>query len=155
MVVSASTGKTKLIGSSTFNLEATWAPHGESLLFREGSGLKIFSIKENASRTIYQALAGKTIGGMEIYSTVWSPNGSRVIFTERDTSASSTTPQKLFLISPDNGTLSTLGNAPDGYRLSELRWSPDGSKIVATGKSISSERAPTYGYWVMENFLPK
>jgi Tol biopolymer transport system component len=124
-------------------------------MFREGSGLRIFSLKENTCRTVYQAPAGKTIGGMEMYGTAWSPNGGRVIFTERDTSASSTSPQKLFLVSPGDGSLKTIGEAPEGYRLSELRWSPDGSKIVATGRSISSARAPIYEYWVMENFLPK
>jgi Tol biopolymer transport system component len=155
MLVSVSNGASKLIGSSTLALEATWAPHGESLMFREGSGLRIFSLKENASRTVYQAPAGKTIGGMEVYGTAWSPNGSRVMFTERDTSASSTSSQKLLLLSLGDGSLKTVGGAPEGYRFSELRWSPDGSKVVATGTSISSARTPGYEYWVMENFLPK
>ena len=155
MVVSVSNGTTNYLGSSNSILEATWAPEGESLMFRDGSSLKIFTLKENTIRTLYQAQGGKIIGGMEMYATAWSPDGNHVIFTERDTSASSTTPQKLFLINPDNGTLSTLGDAPEGYPLSELRWSPDGSRIVATGKSISSASAPIYEYWVMENFLPK
>jgi Tol biopolymer transport system component len=155
MLVSVSNGASKLIGSSTLDLEATWAPHGESLMFREESRLRIFSLKENASRTAYQAPAGRTIGGMEMYATAWSPNGSCVIFTERDTSASSTSPQKLFLINPGDGSLKTAGEAPEGYRLSELRWSPDGSKVVTTGKSTRSARAPMYEYWVMENVLPK
>jgi Tol biopolymer transport system component len=155
MVVSVWNGITKYIGSSNTILEATWSPDGESLLFREGSGLKIFSMKENTSRTLYQASAGKMIGGMEMYATSWSPDGNNVIFTERDTSGSSFTRQKLYLINPDNGTLNPLGDAPEGYPLSELRWSPDGSKVVATGKSVNSARAPIYEYWVMENFLPK
>jgi len=99
MVISVSNGTTKYLGSSNSILEATWAPNGESLIFREGSGLKIYSLKENDARTLYQT--------------------------------------------------------PAGYPLSELRWSPDGNRIVATGKSISSARAPMYEYWIMENFLPK
>ncbi|MEI6048973.1 MAG: tetratricopeptide repeat protein [Bacteroidota bacterium] len=155
MLISGSNGVSRLIGSSTPGLEATWSLHGESLLFREGSRLKIFSIKENNSRTLYQAPSGKTIGGMEMYGTAWSPDGSRIMFTERDTSASSTSPQKLFMINSGDGSLKTIGEAPSGYRLSELRWSPDGSKVVATGRSISSASAPYYEYWVLENFLPK
>jgi Tol biopolymer transport system component len=155
MVVSVSDGIPKLVGSSTPRLEATWAPHGESLMFRERSGLRIFSLKDNTSRAVYQAPAGKTVGGMEMYGTAWSPDGSRAIFTERDTSASSTSPQKLFLLSPGDGSLKTLGEAPEGYRLSEIRWSPDGSNIVATGQSTRSASAPTYEYWVMDNVLPK
>ncbi len=68
MVVSVSNGAIKYIGSSTDNLEVTWAPNGEKLTFREVSGLKIFSLKENSARTLYQVLAGKTIGGMEMYA---------------------------------------------------------------------------------------
>jgi Tol biopolymer transport system component len=154
-LVSVSNGVLRNIGSASLNLEAAWAPNSESLMFREGFVLKIFSLKENTSHTLYQAPAGKTIGGMEIYATSWSLDGSRFIFTERDTSALSISPQKLFLINPGDGSLKTLGETPEGYRLSELRWSPDGNKIVATGKSISSEHAPGYEYWVMENFLPK
>jgi len=154
-LVSVSNGVSRHIGSASLNLEAAWAPNSESLMFREGTGLKIFSLKENTSHTLYQAPAGKTIGGMEIYATSWSKDGGRFIFTERDTSELSTSPQKLFLINPGDGSLKTLGEAPEGYHLSELRWSPDGNKIVATGKSISSEHAPGYEYWVMENFLPK
>jgi Tol biopolymer transport system component len=155
MLVSVSNGVSKLIGSSTLDLEATWAPHGGSLMFREGSGLRIFSLNDNTRRTVYQAPAGKTIGGMEMYGTAWSPNGSCVIFTEKDTSVSSTSPQKLFLISPGDGSLKTIGEAPEGYRLREIRWSPDGSKVVATGESTRSACAPMYEYWVMENVLPK
>jgi Tol biopolymer transport system component len=155
MVVSVSNGAIKNIGCSTGNLEATWAPDGENLMFREGSGLKIFSLKENSARTLYQAPAGKTVGGMEMYANSWSPNGSRFIITEKDTSAKSFSPQKVIMINLVNGSVSTLGDAPKGYPLSELRWSPDGSKITATGESINSARAPIYEYWVMENFLPK
>lgn len=155
MVVSASNGATKFIGSSTLSLEASWAPHGEKLMFRERSSLKISSLKESRTRTLYQAPAGKTIGGMEMYANSWSPNGNSFIFTERDTSALSTSPQKLFLINPDDGSLKTLGESPESYQLSELRWSPDGSKIAATGKSINSAHVPTYEYWVLENILPK
>ncbi len=54
-----------------------------------------------------------------------------------------------------DGSTSALGEAPGGYRLSELRWSPDGSKVIATGNSISTKQAPAYEYWVLENFLPK
>ena len=155
MVVSISDGKTKYLGFSNSILEATWAPKGESLVFREGSGLKIFSIKDNISRTLYQAPAGKTIGGMEMYANSWSPNGNRFIITERDTSATSTSPQKLLMINLSDGSTSALGEAPAGYPLSELRWSPDGSKVIATGKSKSSASTPIYEYWVMENVLPK
>jgi Tol biopolymer transport system component len=155
MVVTVSNGATKYIGSSTDNLEATWEPNGESLMFRDGSGLKIFSLKENNARTLYQAPAGKTIGGMEMYANSWSPDGSRFIITQRDTSATSTSPQKLIMINLSDGLPSALGEAPEGYPLSELRWSPDGRKIIATGKSINSTDAPIYEYWVMENFLPK
>jgi Tol biopolymer transport system component len=154
-VVYVSDGKVKNIGSSTGNLEATWSPNGEGLMFREGSQLKIFSLKENSARTLYQAPAGKTIGGMEMYANSWSPNGSRFIITERDTSAISTSLQKVIMINLANGSVSALGEAPKGYPLSELRWSPDGSKIIATGQSINSASAPIYEYWVMENFLPK
>ena len=155
MVVSVSNGETKYIGSSTASLETTWGPNSESLMFRDGSGLKIFSLKENSARTLYQAPAGKTIGGMEMYANSWSPNGNRIIITERDTSATSTSPQKLIMINVNDGSSRVLGKTPEGYPLSELRWSPDGSKITATGKSINSARAPIYEYWVMENFLPK
>jgi dipeptidyl aminopeptidase/acylaminoacyl peptidase len=48
-----------------------------------------------------------------------------------------------------------LGEAPIGYRLKELRWSPDGSRVMATGNSIRNVPASTYEYWVLENFLPK
>jgi Tol biopolymer transport system component len=155
MVVTLSNGAIKYIGSSTDNLEVTWAPNGEKLMFKEVSGLKIFSLKENSARTLYQVPAGKTIGGMEMYANSWSPNGNRFIITERDTSATSTSPQKLIMINLSDGSTSALGEAPGGYPLSELRWSPDGSKVIATGQSISSTRAPIYEYWVIENFLPK
>ena len=39
-----------LIGSA-HDPEATWAPHGESLLLREGSGLRIYSRKDNTRLT--------------------------------------------------------------------------------------------------------
>ena len=90
-----------------------------------------------------------------MYANSWSPNGSRFIITERDTSAISTSLQKVIMINLANGSVSALGEAPKGYPLSELRWSPDGSKIIATGQSINSASAPIYEYWVMENFLPK
>jgi Tol biopolymer transport system component len=155
MVVSVKNGATKFIGTSTLNLEANWSTHGESLMFREGSILKIFSVNESNNRTLYKAPAGKTIGGMEMYANNWSPNGNRIIITERDTSKTSTFPQKLILINQVDGSFSVLGEAPKGYRLSELRWSPDGSKIVASGNSIRSEHTSGYEYWVLENFLPK
>lgn len=155
MVVSVSNGKTKFIGSSTLNLEASWSPDGESLMFREGSRLQIFSVKENAARTLYQASAGKTIGGMEMYASAWSPDGSRFIFTESDTSMSKTSTQKLILINLHDGSFNQLADAPAGYRLSELRWSPDGRKLMATGHSTNSEFAPLYNYWILENFLPE
>ncbi|HOW24764.1 MAG TPA: tetratricopeptide repeat protein [Bacteroidales bacterium] len=155
MIVNVSNGTIKLIGASTVNLEATWSPEGESLMFREGSGLQIFSVKENAARSLYQASAGKTIGGMEMYASAWSPDGSRFIFTESDTSMSKTSTQKLILINLHDGSFNQLADAPAGYRLSELRWSPDGRKLMATGHSTNSEFAPLYNYWILENFLPE
>lgn len=155
MIVSVSDRRTSYIGAYTPRLEATWSPNSESLMYRQGSSLKMFSLTGNASRTLYEAPAGKTIGGMEIYSPSWSPDGNRFIFTERDTSAISTARQKLILLNPGNGSVKQLGEVPDGYQLSELRWSPDGSKVMATGRSISSTKAQLYNYWVMENFLPK
>jgi Tol biopolymer transport system component len=155
MVISVSDGTSRHIGSSTLNLEATWAPGGENLMYREGSSLRIFSVKGNTSLTLYQAPAGKTIGGMEMNANSWSPNGNNFIFTERDTSALSTSPQKLILVHPGDGSVSKLGEAPVGYRLTELRWSPDGSRVLATGKSTGSTGAPRYEYWMLENFLPK
>jgi len=155
MVISVPNGATKHIGSSTSNLESAWAPHGESLMFREGSAQRIFSLKDNTTRTLYQAPAGKTIGGMEMYANSWSPNGNRVILTEQDTSAISASLQKIILVNPADGSFSVLGEAPKGYRLKELRWSPDGSKAIATCNSSVNARVPTYEYWVLENFLPK
>lgn len=155
MMVNVSSGTSMLIGSSTVNLEATWAPDGERLIFREGSRLKIFSLKENSTRNVYQAPEGKMIGGMELYASAWSPDGNRFIFTESDTSISSPLPQKLILMNPGDGSVNVLGAVPTGYRLSDLQWSPDGRKVVATGNSIRSEDAPLYNYWIMENFLPK
>lgn len=155
MVASVPDGATNYIGTSTLNLEAAWAPQGDRLMFREGSALRIFSLKENATSTLYQAPSGKTIGGMEIYANSWSPNGNRFIFAERDTSAASASPQILVIIDPVDKSVSLPGEAPEGYRLSELRWSPDGTKVMATGRSIRSTDAPLYNYWVMENFLPK
>jgi len=155
MIISVLDRKSRYIGSYTPHLEATWSPNSESLMFREGSSLKIFSLKGNISRTLYEAPSGKTIGGMEIYAPSWSPDGDSFIFTERDPSAISTSRQKLFLINPGNGSIKNLGEVPEGYQFSELRWSSDGSKVVATGRSISNIGAPVYEYWVMENFLPK
>ena len=155
MVISVSDGTPKHIGSSTVNLEATWSPNGENLMFREGSSLRVYSVKEKVPRTLYQAPAGKTIGGMEMYANSWSSYGNRIIITEQDTSATSTSPQKLILINAADGSFNVLGEAPQGYRLSELRWSPDASKVIATGNSISTKQAPAYEYWVLENFLPK
>jgi Tol biopolymer transport system component len=155
MVISVSDGTTRHIGTSTLTREATWAPDGESLLFREGRELKIYSPEENISRTIYQAPAGKAIGGMEAYATAWSPDGIHIVITEGDAQASSVSPQKVIMIDADNGSPDMSVEVPAGYRLSELRWSPDGSRVLATGKSTGSTGAPGYEYWVMENFLPK
>ena len=155
MVISVSDRMPRLIGSSTVNLEATWSPNGENLMFREDSSLRVFSVKGKITRTLYQAPAGKTIGGMEMYANIWSPDGNRVIITEQDTSASSPSPQKLIMINPVNGSASMLGEAPLGCRLSELRWSPDGSKVIATGNSINTKSSQRYEYWMLENFLPE
>ena len=155
MVISVSDGTPRHIGSSTVNLEATWSSNGENLMFREGSSLKVFSIKSKTTRTLYQAPAGKTTGGMEMYANSWSSNGNRIIITEQDTSATSIYPQKLIMINAADGSFKVLGEAPEGYRLSELRWSPDGSKVIATGNTISTKQAPAYEYWVLENFLLK
>ena len=155
MVISVSDGTPKHIGSSTVNLEATWSPNGENLMFREGSSLRVYSVKEKVPRTLYQAPAGKTIGGMEMYANIWSPDGNHVIITEQDTSEASVSAQKLILINPADGSSRVLGEAPKGYRLKELRWSPDGNRVMATGNSIRSVPASTYEYWVLENFLPK
>ena len=155
MVISVSDGIPRHIGSSTVNLEATWSSNGENLMFREGSSLRVYSVKGKVTRTLYQAPAGKTIGGMEMYANIWSPDGNRVIITKQDTSAASVSLQKLILINPADGSFNMLGEAPKGYRLKELRWSPDGSRVMATGNSIRNVPASTYEYWVLENFLPK
>jgi WD40 repeat protein len=155
MVISVSDGTTRHIGASTLNLEATWAPDGESLLFREERELKIYFPEKNISRTIYQAPAGKAIGGLEVYATAWSPDGKHIVITESDAPESSVSPQKVIMIDADDGSPGMSVEAPAGYRLSELRWSPDGSRVLATGKSTGSTGAPGYEYWVMENFLPK
>ena len=155
MVISVLNGSTKYVGSSTLNLEATWSPNGESLMFREGSSLRVYSVKGKVTRTLYQAPAGKTIGGMEMYANIWSPDGNRVIITEQDTSVASTSPQKLMMINVADGSFSVLGEAPTGYQLRELRWSPDGSRLMATGNSVHNVTASTYEYWILENFLPK
>lgn len=155
MVISVSDWTPRHIGYSTVNLEATWSSNGENLMFRERSSLRVYSVKGKVTRTLYQAPDGKTIGGMEMYANSWSPNGGRFIFTERDTSVLSTSPQKLIIINPDDGSVSNPVDVPEGYRLTELRWSPDGNRILATGKSTGSTGAPRYEYWVLENFLPK
>jgi len=154
MVASVSNGKTKLIGSSPLYLEATWSPDSESLIFNQGSRLMIFSVKDSSTRTLYQAPGGKTIGGMEMYANSWSPNGNYFVFTERDTSVSITPPQKINITNTGDGSVRTVGEAPAGYRLSELRWSPDGSRVIATGNTVSNKQAQQYEYWVLENFLP-
>jgi hypothetical protein len=155
MTISVPDGNKKLIGTSTLNLEATWSPHGENLMYREGNRLRLYSLKDNTSRTLYEAPSGKKVGGMEMYSPSWSPDGRSFIFTESDTSAIPASPQKLMMIRPDNGSVKILGEVPEGYLLSDLRWTPDGKMVVATGNTVSRQINPLYSYWVLENFLPK
>ena len=154
-VVSVPDGVIRYVGSSTLNLEATWSPDGDRLMFREGTNLRVFSVKGNDTRTIYKAQAGKTIGGMEMYANAWSPNENRVLLSEQDSSGASISPQKVIIVNPTDGSFSVMGEAPKGYLLKELRWSPDGSKALATCNSSVNARVPTYEYWVLENFLPK
>ncbi|MBN1388893.1 MAG: PD40 domain-containing protein, partial [Bacteroidales bacterium] len=155
MVVSVSGGEIRHIGSSTRNLETTWSQDGENLVFREGAGMKIFSPEDGSIRTLYRAPEGKILGGMEMYACSWSPNGNYFVFTESDTSESSTSRQKIILINPIDGSFKVIGEAPEGYRLSELRWLPDGSRVIATGNSTSTKDTLPYEYWLLENFLPK
>ncbi len=114
MIISVLDRITRYIGPYTPYLEATWSPDSESLMYRENSRFKIFSLKSNTSRILYEAPAGKTIGGMEIFAPAWSPDGNSFIFTERDTSAVSASPRN-FSNKPGNGSFKQLGEAPDGY----------------------------------------
>jgi len=155
MLLSLSNGTSSYIGMSTLALEATWAPDGQSIAFRERSALRVFSLKNHTARTLYQAPAGKAIGGMEMYGMTWSPDGGSIIVAERDTSGSVVHPQRLFLVSTRDGSLKPLGEAPNGYQLSDLRWSPEGGRILATASNTSNTSTPLYEYWVIENFLPR
>jgi hypothetical protein len=59
------------------------------------------------------------------------------------------------MINPGDGSINTPGEAPEGYQLNELRWSPDGTGVIATGNSTAGKRLQQNEYWVLENFLPK
>jgi len=128
-----------------------WSPSGQQMVWTDGRKLILLSLETNLSRTLYEVSTDKLPG-----NSTWSPNGSFIVFVVKDSSAIPLNRPELHIVSPQGGSVRRLAEAPKGYDiLEDLQWSPDGGKIMATGRSAASLKAPFVEYWVMENFLPK
>ena len=131
-------------------MPGTWSPDSRHLLWGDGQRLKVYSVEDRQSETLFEAGVDQAL----LDDWLWSPNGRFIVFGLRDT-ASETNPAEFFIMpAAERGTPTLLARAPGGFtRFGGLRWSRDGRKILATGGGSGPARAG-YEYWIMENFLP-
>jgi Tol biopolymer transport system component len=108
----------------------------------------VLSLQNSESGALYEVAGVKSLG-----DAAWSPNGSFVAFVVKDTSAA--VAHEIVVVDHRNASVQTRTEAPKGHPIiSGLQWSPNGRKVLASGGTARASQAPTYEYWVMENFLP-
>ena len=113
-----------------------WSPDGERLAYVLGE--RYMSKYGYSDRDVLFVLGPDGYGPINLFSTidqreswigsspVWSPNGEKLAFFERDSRGSN----RLYTIRPDGTDLRELGDGFSMHRLTGLQWSPDGTKLL-------------------------
>ena len=121
-------GIAKLTPDSGVNGSPAWSPDGKQIAFvsdRDGDGTrKIWMMNADGSN---QRSTG-ILGGQP----AWSPDGTKILFTAHRLCGVSA-PGSIYVVNADGGTSTLLTkDLKDCGSYASAKWSPDGSKILAS-----------------------
>jgi Tol biopolymer transport system component len=140
-IVPAGGGEIRQVSSESDRVRGsgaiTFSPDGKRIAFFSGGSIKTIPV-EGGEPTI---LVGKVKSGYHS-QLAYSPDGSKIAHNAAG---------KIWITQLDGGKPEELQTGlPEGARLSDFGWSPDGEKIAFVG-TIGGESE----FWLVSNFLPK
>lgn len=139
------TEQKRLTNNQGVNFEPTWAPYGTDIAFTSNPNnnccrIFIINLTATAERTLTEYLEFSE-------HPTWSPDGTKIAFTGRLEPNEAEYVNGIFVINSDGtGKPRLLSSHSEGY-YSEPDWSPDGTKIVFTGKL----QGESYDIYVMND----
>ena len=144
-VTASGTGPVTLIPSSGNN-DPSWSPDGTRIAFSGGAHICTMSAVDGSAVTDLSALSLGVTTPID-FSPAWSPDGTKIAFcSNRNANSTGTqTFSQVFLMAANGSGVTevtlystTPGQSRDAY---ELRWSPDGVRILYTSDLNGSSNA--------------
>jgi Tol biopolymer transport system component len=123
-----------------------WSPDGNHLAINpdvNNGGILLIDADGTGERTLVDR------AGRWISKPVWSPDSTRMLFYgQQQDEATDTFQTSLFIVRADGTGMTTL---VDGFQaIAGMDWSPDGQRIVFSGKKEQGDNAALYGMDVGE-----
>lgn len=112
--------------------DASFSPDGKTVIYAAGSRLDqpvIYSIRADGSAPAVPLAAGR--------SPMWSPDGTRIVFSRADITADGTSLWSILVMDPDGANPHQLTSGPE--QDINPQWSPDGNTIVFLSNPTSPE----------------
>jgi Tol biopolymer transport system component len=123
-VVDVASGHVRRIAPGHSVYDATWSPDGKRILFTDGHVYVVGADGRHLRRLTHERLAE--------HDAAWSPDGSRVAYLRQLPPAEPYPPfgpeDDLMVLDLRSGTVTQLTHDPRSK--GELRWAPDGRRIV-------------------------
>ncbi|MGB7069090.1 MAG: winged helix-turn-helix domain-containing protein [Pyrinomonadaceae bacterium] len=132
----------------------SFSPDGKEIAFMRinaqgDTSLMIADKDGRGERAIVERRGLVTLGG----NGAWSPDGTKVVFSEWDRTTSPAT-SRLKMVDPSTGIVSSYSDEPWEIN-SRIEWVPDGSGIVTVGTRATDRAMPMYHYNVFYVSYPE
>lgn len=124
-----------------------WSPDSQKLVYVTGHGGPLPELwVANADGTAPKLVVS---GNREhIESPVWSPDGTAIAFTRRQTGSQTAETSEIYFVHPDGSGLQRVTN--NNLNEGVMAWSPDGSKIAFTRWEMGTSEPLSQTIWVIK-----